>query len=678
MPQGTQDTYVQLPNGSYVQIPRDATPEQLSAFKTRLRSFASASGMTEAQAREKAGAPDPNVQAAERLQRPILEHKEPIETMTVPIGTGAMGAEARGTPAQLAPTRQSMKDLGVTTGAVLGGEVAAPIAEIYEGVRAVPSLIRAVGAGTGGGAAAKASGESTKEAAITGGEVALTDLGAQAVLRGLTAAYDHIFADPKLTMQQASKLLADAISKEDLSPREFGKGLQDAFDHVRTSAGQAKGELITRISREHPDLSVGSRNVQDVLRQEVNNLQFLKSRNPELFREGEAMDRTLKILDRELKGVQNLDLTTADTRRSQFWNYKQQLDPSMASRIVGQLDRAATQDIATALAGKDPKLAQEYLAASNRYKELSDIGRTNTLKAVFGNKRVAPGQVVEVLNQAPEDSMVALRDLKLQNPAAIQNLRRALFEQSIKTAGARGLFKLQPSLVREIYGPQADAVSQFINVVNRKAAGGNLFSKLPGKAGAMFRIMEAGGRPGITIRASEMAKILKSAEMIRVFTQAAQMPANAGPATMMRDTLDRAILAAQVQPEVTPRASRRPVWAEERRTGVQRRQAEGTSPTGTERRGVATRSFADITGPSQERSNLIRNLQRKINELPEGNDERKVLEDQLKDIQANPFERHEGGDIQSMKRERRMSRSEAEAETERRKEGRSRRFEEEE
>ena len=96
-------------------------------------------------------------------------------------------------------------------------------------------------------------------------------------------------------------------------------------------------------------------------------------------------------------------------------------------------------------------------------------------------------------------------------------------------------------------------------MVNSKAGGGSLLTKLPGKYGAGFRLAEGMNRPGITIRASEMAKILKSSEMVRAFTQAAEMPANAGPAKMMRETLERAILAAGVQTEAAGTA-RRPVW----------------------------------------------------------------------------------------------------------------------
>jgi hypothetical protein len=508
------------------------------------------------------------------------------------------------------------------------------------------------------------------------------------MLAAQRAAYQKIFSDPKLTMQESSRMLADEITKEELSPRQFGESLQQGFDHIKNSAGQAKGEFVTRVARENPNLTVNYAKTQDVLKTWVNNLNFMKSHNPSLFAQGEGMSKTLNILTDELNstsgeiagiksGMKKGNIAEADLRRSQFWNYKQQLDPSMASRIVGELDKAATDDISTALAGKDPKLAQEYLSASARYKELSSLGRADTLKHVFGNDRVSPGKVIEILNQAPEDALAAVRTMNRENPASVQNLRRALFEQSLKTAGQRGLFKLQPALVREIYGPQADSVSQFIDTVNRKAASGNsLLSKIPGKAGDIFRIMESRNRPGITIKASEMAKILKSSEMTRLFTQAAEMPANAGPAPILRETLERAIKAADIKPEAATPTGRRPVWAEERRAGASRRQTEGASPTGVERR-----SLKDISGPDPMRASLMRNMQSEIDKLPKGHPERHVLQTRLDDMKAHPFDEPAGGrDFLREGRagtERRMTRAEAEAETERRKAGRRQRFGEE-
>jgi hypothetical protein len=688
-----QDTYIALPNGSYVKIPQNVTPEQMKAFRERLGSFAKSAKMTEAE--QVAARPDTTAQAREAIKRPIEEAGKQPFSITLPQGTGALGNVVSGkigdvvtdpktgkTSSPYLGAREAQKDLAVGAGAMLGGELAAPAAELVEGIKVVPNLIRAAAVGAGAGAGAEASGETHKEAAKTGGEFAALDLGMQAMMRGLTVAYDKIFRDPKLTMQQASQLLGDALSKESPSPRQFGKDLQDTFDQISQQAGAGKREFISRVVQQHPDLTVNFSNTIRTLETDVNNLRTLKSRNPELFAQGEGMDRTLRILERELESVQGRvasirqgmtkgNLADVDLMRSQLWNYKQQLDPSMASRIVGQLDRSVTDDITQALYRENPQLAAEYLEKSARYHELQNLGRQDTLKSIFGNERVAPGKVIEVMNQAPEDSLAAVRTLNRENPQAIQNLRRALFEQSIKTAGVRGLFKQQPALIREIYGPQADAVNQFVDVINRKASGGSLLSKLPGKAGAMFRIMEAGNRPGITIRASEMAKILKSAEMTRLFTQAAEMPANSGPAKLMRDTLERAMQAAGVEPETASASSRRPVWAEERRGGVERRATEGRSPTGTERRSVT-----ELQGPDPMRAGLMKDLQDEINRLPADNPERKVLEDRLADMKAHPFEQGAPDYMKEARAatEKRMTREEAEAASAKRTEGRTQRF----
>lgn len=97
-----------------------------------------------------------------------------------------------------------------------------------------------------------------------------------------------------------------------------------------------------------------------------------------------------------------------------------------------------------------------------------------------------------------------------------------------------------------------------------------------------------------------------------------------------------------------------------------------TTPSyaGPERRG----SIRDITGPSFERNLAIKNLRDRISQLPEGHPDRVTMESQLADMLQNPFERHEGGDINSMKVNKTVSRAEAEANTQKRLEGRNKRF----
>ena len=549
-----QDTYVALPNGSYVQIPRSATPEQLSAFRERLRSYSEVSGMTEAAERAKMGAPDPVAQAQTAVRKPLDELREKAFSIFTPTGDVP--------PEQVEATRKAQRTVTETVGAMAGGEAVEPLVgearDLLSARWLLPKAMRAAGAGTGAATGAAVSGANPKEAAKTGAQYAGGELGGEALLGSLGAAYRKIFSDPKLTMQQASQMLAEAISKEDLSPRQFGQSLQEGFDEISNAAGAEKREFISRVSQQFPDLTVRSRNLANALQTEVNNLNTMKARNPELFVQGEAMDRTLKILDRELRNLTDTNLGAADLRRSQFWNYKQQLDPSYASRVVGTLDKAATNDITEGLASRNPGAAKEYLQKSARYHELSDLGRMNTLKDVFGNERVAPGKVVQVLTQSPEDALMAIRVMNKSNPQAVQNLRRAVFEQSIKTSGVNSLFKQQPSLIREIYGPQADAVSQFVDIVNKKSGGTSVVSKLPGKAGTAARLFVSDGRSGQIIPLSEMNKILQSAQMVRLFTQAAEMPVNSGPARMMRETLDRAMLAVGVKPEEA--APRKPVW----------------------------------------------------------------------------------------------------------------------
>jgi hypothetical protein len=579
MPQTVQNTYVALPDGSYVQIPPNATPEQLNSFRERLRSFSVARNWWEAPKTEAAqvaarpGVTPDQAKFKEQVSKPITDLREKAFSIFTPTGDVP--------PEQLEATRKAQQFVTETGGAMLGAEAVEPGIAAVKGAPRVaswllPKVMRAAGAGAGAATGSAVSGEPPKEAGKTGAAFGATELGGDIGLGALRSLY-RVFSDPKLTMQQASEMIANKLSEEGLSPNQFAKGLQESFDYIRTSAGQAKDAFISAVGREHPDVTVDYRNTQDVLKTWVNNLNFMKSHNPALFAQGEGLNKTLNILSDELNStngeiaaiknqMKSGNLAEADLRRSQFWNYKQQLDPSLASRVVGDLDRASTQDIATALARKNRTLARDYLSLSNRYKQLSDLGRESALRKVFGNKRISTDKVVSILNTVPEDSLRAVRAMKLENSMEgardVQNLRRALFEESVKTSGVKGLFKLQPSLVREIYGPQADGISQFVEVVNRKSGGDTLLTKLPGKYGAAFRIAEGMNRPGITIRASELAKILDNMGMVRAFTLAAEMPANAGPATMLRETLERAIAAAGVQPETPAGSTRRPVWAQ--------------------------------------------------------------------------------------------------------------------
>jgi hypothetical protein len=633
------------------------------------------------------------------ISKPLTDAPNPKRTMVLSQGTGAMGNAVTGTETELAPAEASQRNLAETTGAVLGGEITGPL-ELAAGGTAMPRLAklvtRAVGTGAGAGGGAETSGASHKDALKTAGVFGATELGLHALFSGGEAIY-NMLADPKMSMQHVGQMLAETLSREELSPAQFGKGVQDGFDSIARKAGQEKGEFITRVTGEHPDLTVNPRNLRQVLESRVQALETMKTRNPELFKEGEAQERTLKILRKELDstngeasgirtGIRKGNLETADTRRSQFWNYKQSLDPSNASRIIGELDKAATQDITEALVTKDKKLAEEYLQKSSRYHEMKDLGRAETLKNVFGNARVAPDKVVQVFTQAPEESLKAIQTIEKENPVAIQRLRRALFEQGIKTTGVNSVFKQQPALLKAIYGPQADAVKMFVDTVNAKTGADSLLTKVPGKLGAMFRIATGGGR-GVMIKTSEMNKILKSSEMTRLFTQAAKTPANSGPGRLLKETLDRAIKAADIQtgesvaatrakppgwkgavPEAgsTPEAppaeetplnlrtrpgtpgspgsrtatwkgggtapgtrqgpvTREPLWKQpiERRTsGGERRTAPGTSPTGAERRSTGADS---------------RQIYALTERLKGATDEEKALiNEQIKQIRENP------------------------------------------
>lgn len=588
MPPGTQSSYTQLPDGRW--IPTPTTPEDLARLKTWVDSYRTAHS-------EKGGVaalPDANAQAKASINTDL----QPVSRLT---------GQQLPNPKQ---TNDTDKSAGSGTDSAVrsfneGATGSASVPEFFKGVNelrkegpisAITDVLQHTSDATtdamqkygendpkrylaavpfvGPSFAANeekpfVEGLAGDIGTVVGGMItgkafeAVPEAAANTV-RATNQAYEKIFSDPKMSMRDATTMLADELSTRAMSPGEYGKSLQDTFETVKNKAGQEKGEFVASVMRDNPDFRVSPRAVNAALQEEVKNLQFMKERNPELFNKGEGLDKTLSILERELRNTQDYNLAMADTRRSQFWNYKQQLDPSMASRVVGRLDKATTEDITNALAQKNPELAKSYLEKSARYKELNDIGRADVLRNVFGNKQVSPDRVMEFLNKAPEESIKAIQTMQRENPQAVADLRRQMFEQSIKTAGAKGFMKMQPELLKAVYGPQAEAVQQFMDVINKKAGTADtLLTKVPGKAGVALRIAAAGDKPTITIKASEMAKILRSSEIMRLFSHAAETPAAAGPSGLMRDTLQRAMDSLGIRSEAEQKPSRVPAWKRE-------------------------------------------------------------------------------------------------------------------
>lgn len=658
-----------LPNGSYVQIPRDATPEQLDAFKTRLRSFSKASGMSVEQqtAKEmgidaehaispaniaKARASITGGTPAEQLEANLTrlgikigpdEKKALLDIRERQKKDPAFARLMDETFSYTAPgnIKRGVRDALIGAGTLGAGELVPELVEL--GTKAAPEVaplgiraLRTVGLGGAralGAGAGSAVGQEVTEGKIdpaqvrqtaeaVGGGSLLFDTGAGAI-----AEAKRIFASPQTALQEARALLANELGPENLSPAQFGSKLQESFDQISKMAGQEKGEIVQRIAREAPNARINYKNTLNVLKREVSNLEFLKQRNPALFAEGEGLNKTLNILKQELAATNSeaaaiehpgsaSNIGRADTRRSQYWSYKQQFDPSVAKRIVGQLNEALSKDVLEGVGSVNQKLANEYIAASNRYRQIEDLGRADVLSRIFGDARVSPDKVVKVMAQAPEDSLRAIRALYNGNPQQIAQLRRVLFEHGMQAMGPGNILKMQPQIVREVFGPQADAVTDFIAAIKKGSTSGadNLVSKIPGKmgraAGAIIRIANSAGNQDIYIDSGELSKILKSANMMRMWTQAAEMPVTAGPANSLRQMLVKSLQASEAVPlpRTMPGPKRRPLWAQERRTSsTPRRQTEGTSPTGTERRktflkGVTTQYDLPTEGEQLEQS----------------------------------------------------------------------------
>ena len=358
-------------------------------------------------------------------------------------------------------------------------------------------------------------------------------------------------------VDQATKQLAETMAKEDLSPAQFSQHLQSGFDQIADSAGKQKEGVMAQIERDAPSVKVTYPKTIGVLRMYVDNLKDMKERNPMLFTQQEALNKTLTILEQELKSTQAeassmehpsspSNMRKADLRRNQYFLYRQQLDPSLASRVTGALNKALADDVGSAVRQVNEGLADRYIASSNRYRQIQDIARAKTFKQIFGDKRISPDKVVAVLSQNPEDALRAVRTLYEGNDQAIGALRRSLFEYGMNKGS---LPKLQPSVIREVFGPHSEAVQDFIKATNPLSAPANpILAKLPGKMGATARFVIAATKnsPAIYINGEELSKILKSSNAVRLATQAAGMSSAAPPAASVRSMLVRLLPAMGV------------------------------------------------------------------------------------------------------------------------------------
>src|ERR1700676_4022555 len=198
------------------------------------------------EARQAEQRPDAAAQAMAKLAEAKKVFDQHQESTFVPThGYGGGGGYVTGKPEEIEGIKSKQRMVNEAGLAAAGGEIAAPLSGTG---RVVSALTRAGGAGAGAGTGAAMSGADLKDAMETAGIFGATELGLHAVFSGGEAIY-KLFTDPKLSMQQAGQMLAGAISKEDLSPAQFGKGIQEGFDAISRRAGAEKGDFIARVAK---------------------------------------------------------------------------------------------------------------------------------------------------------------------------------------------------------------------------------------------------------------------------------------------------------------------------------------------------------------------------------------------------------------------------------------------
>jgi hypothetical protein len=380
-------------------------------------------------------------------------------------------------------------------------------------------------------------------------------------------------------IDKATDFVLDSLAQRDLSPAQYANLLQGTYDEVTDLAGAAHRESVEAIVREAPQTRVLYPNTLRVLRTEVSNLTDLKTRNPTLFGDiGGPSAVTLDILKDELKATQQEasaaghkgstnNIVQADRRRRDYHMLKRRLvksnvDPKDASAIVSRLNMALSDDVVDAISkadpNKGPKLAQDYISTSNRYRQLQEYARDNTLRKLFGSGRgvrTSPDKLAAVMAANPEETLRAIRGIYRENPQGVSQFRREMLEYALQNPDYWA--KLQPSARREIFGPYSEAINDLMKATKAPPPPDPLFQRLstliPGKAGWILRtvyvIRGLKGEQGVSISAAEMAKIEKSINAINATTKALQTSARSPWAPSRRQMLISILPAMGIKSE---------------------------------------------------------------------------------------------------------------------------------
>lgn len=346
----------------------------------------------------------------------------------------------------------------------------------------------------------------------------------------------------KIPLDEAASKVADQLSKAQTAA-ELTTTLRETQQAIRQAAGITKQKVVADANQ--LSLAIPYKNTLTVLREELGKLRARKADSPTLFKEGEAQGKTLSILEELEKQIAEEAaagsnrpgaFAKADARRSGLFAYRQELDPSNANRIIGRMDEAITKDMMESLQSSgNAAVGQEYLKASNRYRQILDASERKLWEKIL-EKTTNSDEVVKRLASAPAESAEGIRNIFESNPKIAGNVRRAVFEQWVRTGEIQRIIPKQT--VDTLFGEQAKNINSFVSAV--KAHRG-LVDIADDYLRVRFGPASLGGpiegNRIIQVRIKDIAKAIDDPSVVQAMVDAGRTPMRGANANIAAGTL---------------------------------------------------------------------------------------------------------------------------------------------
>lgn len=257
-------------------------------------------------------------------------------------------------------------------------------------------------------------------------------------------------------------------------------------------------------------------------------------------------------------------------------------------------------------------------------------------------------KVLELARHGNRDAITQIAERQLEMP---ENARYVMGDPD----ASRVIFN--PREVTK-FAPDSTAVRNVSNAVKERPSSGR-------------RIQIVGEQPeGKTVESPQKPIDFGALPAVGRTIPQVERPVAAAPERIPERSTSKPPVGSSVEQDTGIRSNQR-YWEARRRADLPSEEPTAVQLGPQERRG----SVRDIQGQDLMRTARLNEIRQKLGDPKLDARDRAILETQFNDIKANPFEKNElGGDLNRLKVEKKMTREEAEAATEARKEGRNARF----